>query len=274
MHLPLMWAALITVSMFASTPVLADANERATLLLEEKPHHPLALNSVSAPQFLRDPATWTVSLDGARATAQFEILGRAKGSIGFLAEKTLASPSRAMVIRFDLLDPANDPIVNVFVPSVDALEYPTGPRLKGVTSRRDDKKFDVHFDKAEAAANVKAIGVGRTIDIAFRLRSRRIGRVSIDHDAAGVPAPARDETPTKSICRTSARGGRTQAMFGNAPSGAVTATLRNGVAAGARKAKVCEVKRVLFNDFLHDELLLSACDGAVERLAGSICTYG
>jgi hypothetical protein len=192
MHLPLIWAALITVSMFASTPVLADANEQATLLLEEKPHHPLALNSVSAPQFF-DPATWTVSLDGARATAQFEILGRAKGSIGFLAEKTLASPSRAMVIRLDLLDPANDPIVNVFVPSVDALEYPTGPRLKGVTSRRDDKTFDVHLDEAEAAANVKAIGVGRTIDVAFRLRSRRIGRMSIDHDAAGAPAPARDE---------------------------------------------------------------------------------
>ena len=46
MHLPLMWAALITVSMFASTPVLADANERATLLLEEKPHSLVAMRSL------------------------------------------------------------------------------------------------------------------------------------------------------------------------------------------------------------------------------------
>ena len=204
MHLPLMWAALITVSMFASTPVFADANERATLLLEEKPHHPLALNSVSAPQFLRDPATWTVSLDGARATAQFGILGRAKGSIGFLAEKTLASPSRAMVIRLDLLDPANDPIVNVFVPSVDASEYPTGPRLKGVTSRRDDKTFDVHLDEAEAAANSKPSASGVRSTSRFGSGAdRSAGCRSITTPQALQPQRA-TRTPTKSICRTSA----------------------------------------------------------------------
>ena len=47
----------------------------------------------------------------------FIIADRLKGSIDFLADKTLASPSRAIIIRLDLLDPANDPIVNVLVPS-------------------------------------------------------------------------------------------------------------------------------------------------------------
>ncbi len=325
MRLLLLWAALVAVSVLASTPALAEANERATFLLEEKPHHPLALDRVAVPQFLHGPATWAVSPDGARATAQFEIPRRLKGSIDFLADKTLASPSRAMVIRLDLLDPANDPIVNVLVPAVDALEYPTGPRLKGVISRRDDKTFDVHLDEAEAAVDAKAIGIGRTIDVTFQLQSGRIGRVSIDHDAAAaealarlfppIPASARDEEAYEiNLSDERAEADAAHAMFGNAPSGeacftrvydaehlrshprlrvvaialnvhmaprlyattspwsstkaiwsyAMSATLRNGIAAGALEEKVSEIKRVLSNDFLHNELLFIGRCAAVE----------
>jgi hypothetical protein len=292
------------------------------LLLEDEPHHPM---SVTAPEFMRGPATWTVSPDGSRATAEFEIPGRLKGSIDFVADKTLASPSRAMVIRLDLLDPQNDPIANVLVPSVDALGYPTGPRLKGVISRRDDKTFDVHLDEAAATVDAKAIGIGSTIDIAFRLQSGRFGRVSIDRDAEGaqalaqifppVPGSGNDDRDYElNLSNERAEADAVQAIFGDAPSrGAcyarvydaahlrshpaqrtvaialsvqmasrgdsaksfwistkafwtytVSATLRNGVAAGAVKAKVCEIKRVGLRDLLHEELLLTACGAAVE----------
>ena len=315
-----MWTALVALSAFASAPALAAVNEHATLLLEDEPHHP---TSGAAPEFVPGPATWTVSPDGARATAEFEIPGRLKGSIDFVAYKTLASPSRAMVIRLDLLDPVNDPIANVLVPSVDALQYPTGPRLKGVVSRRDDKTFDVRLDEAAAAVDAKAIGIGSTIDVTFRLQSGRLGRVSIDRDAEGAQALARIFPPVaasgndendyeRSLSNERAEADAAQAMFGDTSSGAacyarvydaehlrshphqrvvdiamnvqmasradpanssristkaiwtfsVSANLRNGVAAGAVKAKVRRIERVLLKDSLHDELLLTAFGGA------------
>jgi len=324
------WAALVAGSACASTPALAALNERATLLLEDQMHHPSALKKVDAPESLSGPVTWIVSPDGARVTAQFEIPGHLKGSIDFLADKTLASPSRAIVVRLDLLDPGNDPIANVLVPSVDALG--AGPRLKGVITRRDDKTFDVHLDEAEAAPNAKAIDFGNTIDVAFRLKSGRVRLLSIRHDAEGAQALARlfphsqASEQEKAIYKYTLAGKQAEAdaaqvMFGNASSGSacyarvydsehfrshprqhvvaiamsvqmvsrgdstkspwpstkaiwnstkaiwtftVSATLRNGVAAGAVKAKVCEVKRALLTDYLHDELFFGACGAAVE----------
>jgi hypothetical protein len=182
-------AALVTAATSALTPALAQLNDRATLLLEDKPHNSSAVGREAEPQdFLHGPATWTVSPDGARAAAQFEIPGHLKGAFEFTADKTLASPDRAMVVRLDLQDPANDPIADVLFFAVDALEYPTGPRVKGVISRRDDKTFDLRLD--DAKANVDAIGVGRSLDVEFRLQSGRIGRISIERDEVGAAALA------------------------------------------------------------------------------------
>lgn len=315
----LIWAALVTGSALTLTPAIADTFRPAALLLEDEPHHQLAPKGASEPEWLHGPATWIVSPDGGRATVQFEIPGRLKGAIDFLADKTLASPSRAMVIRLDFLDPATDPIAKVLVPSVDG---PDGPRLSGVVSRRDDKTFEVDLDEAAAATDAKAIDFGNKIEIEFQLQSGRIGRVSIDHDAEGAQALARLFPPSQAsdqekaiyesgMAKKQAEADAAQAMFGTAPSGVacyarvydaehlrshprqrvvaiamsvrmasrdespwnstkalwtftVSAILRHGIAAGAVKAKVCEVRRGLLNDRLHHRFFFEACGAAVE----------
>jgi hypothetical protein len=322
MRLLLLCATALTAATLNSTSLFAQTDERATLLLEDDSRHELGLGRPDHPDFLHGPVTWSVSDDGARATAYFDVPARLKGSIGFLADKTLASPSRTMILRLDLADFASDPIVNVLVPSVDALGFPTGPRLNGIVSRRDNDTFDVRLDETKAAENAKAIGFGNTLDITFQLKSGRIGRISVDRDIEGAKALARLFSPVSGtdqekaiykyeISNEQAEADAAAIMFGNATSGvacfarfydaahlrshphqqvaaismkvqmapsrpddwaktrarwtfAVRAVRRNGVGAGTVAARVCEVKRVLKKDDLHNALLLSACGAAVE----------